>query len=92
MRRAGGYLLLSGGDARGDGPDIERDTFSCAHCNAVVVVEPLTIPEGFCLACQKHVCDPCKAILARTQKCVPFERRLEAVERRAQLLRAVAAG
>lgn len=86
MRNPGGYVLLSGGPA----PDLESDTFTCGHCNSIHVVPVGQAPPGLCLCCQKHVCVGCLAEMNRTLKCVPFEKRLDAFERRAQLRRAAA--
>ena len=83
MRRPGGQAEWSGGGQK----TVTRDTFSCCHCNAVVFVKPKADPSemgGFCRLCMKHVCKKCEAL----GKCVPFERRLEEIERRGKLLEA----
>jgi hypothetical protein len=82
MRRPGGYALWVDPDA----PTKERDTFTCAHCNGVVVVHPRPKPPpgGFCRMCMKSICDGCCDV----GSCTPFERKLDAMERRDRLLRA----
>lgn len=76
MRNPGGYLLITAPE----GPAIERDTFSCCHCNAIVVVKPGSgITRGWCGLEGKPHCGG-----ERCWPCVPFERRLEVMERRAR--------
>lgn len=73
-----------------DGKTYERDTFTCTHCNSVVIVEPRQDPAtmgGFCQMCMGHVCMPCAG-----QGCTPFEKKLDAIERRGRLLAAVERG
>ena len=68
---------------------IERDTMTCGHCNAVVHMHdlngtPLSGVLVHCHGCDRHVCVRC----AETPKCVPLEKRLEAMEARERLRRA----
>jgi hypothetical protein len=66
----------------------ERDTFTCAHCNSVVFVEPAKDPAslgGFCRLCMKNVCAKC----ADAGKCEPFEKKLEKMEARSRLLKSI---
>ena len=79
MRNAGGYFICTGPE----GVVEEGDTFTCCHCNSVVLVKPLVSMDkfgGFCTLCMKPTCPRCEHI----GECVPFEKRLEAVERRAR--------
>ncbi len=72
MRRPGGYAHWY----HGDGPDKERDTFTCPHCNGVVFVEPFAAPTdsgGWCGCCAKPICGRC----ADRGDCVPFEKMLD---------------
>lgn len=83
MRRPQGYLEITG-----NGPTIPRDTFSCVHCNRIVVLQLPGNPiigagasvdlGGFCLKCMKNLCGPC----ADLGVCVPFEKRLQQQELR----------
>jgi hypothetical protein len=62
-------------------------TFTCGHGNEVVVVRPGQDPSelgGFCRMCMKHLCATCAA----KGKCVPFEKKMEMMERRDRLRRA----
>lgn len=48
----------------------ESATYTCSHCNAVVVMEPKRTRErGFCRGCNQRICDPCVAIKAQTMTC-----------------------
>lgn len=83
MRRPQGYTLQTEpGKA-----DIERDTFTCPHDNVVVFVQPFQDPSemgGFCTLCNMHICRNCVG-----KPCVPFEKKIEAAERRERFLRSV---
>ncbi len=75
MRRPGGY----GHWFNGQGRDLERDTFTCKHCNSVVFVEPFQDPAaagGWCMNCAALICRECAG-----RECRPFERQLEREER-----------
>lgn len=57
-------------------PTREWDTITCAHGNEVFRVKE--DPGGFCLKCMKPICAKC----AYSGSCTPFEKQLEAWERR----------
>lgn len=64
----------------GDGPNIERDSITCVHCNSVVFLEPLKPAEdytGWCMHCMRFICLRCAA----TGECAPFERTIERMEK-----------
>jgi len=87
MRRPQGYLTVTEPGA----PTVEKDTFTCGHCNRVVVVEPACDPSamgGFCRLCMTHICETC----AGEGGCEPFEKKLEAMEARDRLRRAASGG
>lgn len=83
MRNAGGYGVIVDPEA----PTIEFDTFTCAHCNSISVVQPPPAPMvgGFCRMCMKNICDTC----CDNPTCVPFERKLEFAERKDRFFRAL---
>lgn len=86
MRRAQGYAVWT--DPSLDQITRERDTFTCAHCNKIVIVEPKADPAslgGFCRLCMKNVCGPC----ADQGKCEPFEKKLEKMEARARMFKSI---
>lgn len=78
----------------------EVDTCQCGHCNRHVNVKPGTAatvylipddagrfteaPGAFCRVCMSPICIPCDA----NGICTPFEKQLEAYERRQRLFRA----
>lgn len=84
MRRPQGYSQIWGtGLSNLDDPglaalhrDKECDTFTCAHCNSIVHVPPLTDPAdigGLCRVCDGLICPACTDLRA----CAPFEAKLE---------------
>lgn len=96
MYRAQGYAIIVDPDA----PVREFDTITCAHCQRIVFLKPGPgqrgfdpgdpacpspdhDPGGFCRMCMQPVCGPC----ADTGVCSPFEKKLQEMERRGQLLR-----
>ena len=89
MRNPGGYLHVFTPETTTE----EHDTFTCHHCNAVVVCDAPPAPPkgGFCLQCMSKICDKCEARpwAAENGKCVPFEKRLEQIEQRGRMLAAI---
>jgi len=83
MRTPGGYLIVTDPGA----PVYEQDTFTCIHCNRVVLVKPgMTITDfAWCRKCMKPVCEKerCQVV------CVPWERQMEINEARGKLHRAM---
>lgn len=81
MRQSQGYMVITG-PAAGAG---EWDTFTCAHCNRVKVVQPMQRAEdmgGICHLCgDKHkpsfICGNCVG-----KGCDPFEEKLKRMESR----------
>lgn len=73
-----GLVGKTKGYFRSDGPDgaVEGETFTCPHCNAIKVIDRTKAPPGICEHCWAPVCGA-KAC----QTCVPFEKKLEAMER-----------
>lgn len=97
MARPTGYATIVDPDR----PLVERDTVRCGHCTGVIFVKPGTAattylvldrqtqawreePGAFCRVCMRPVCLRCHDL----GRCLPFERRLEASERRDRLRRA----
>jgi hypothetical protein len=68
-------------------PVVEFDTFTCAHDNRVVIVKHGASPEecgGFCRLCMKAICPECVG-----KTCVPFEKRLDLVEKKGISFRSI---
>lgn len=81
MRRPGGYLICTSPDGV-----VEQETFTCAHDQRIVVVPHRADPTeigGMCYQCMKLVCPRCVAAAV----CSPFEKKLDAIERRHDTLR-----
>lgn len=67
--------------AVGAGQLFESPTITCAHCQVVVVLNPLrTRPRGYCPKCDRYVCDHpvCNAA------CRPFEQVIDQAQERAR--------
>lgn len=87
MRNPGGWAVLT----EPDKATIERDTFTCNHCNAVVHVNPKMDPlqqnkframvAEKCRMCMRHVCATCLGEM----RCLPFEKKLDAYEAKMRL-------
>lgn len=82
MRRAGGYAYTFdvGGIRQ------EADSFTCAHCNRIVIVKPKCDPMdlgGMCRICDKMICPTCVDL----GKCDPLEKKLEREEAKYRALR-----
>lgn len=70
-----------------DGTSKELDNFTCCHCNKnsfVDVGSSAADMGGWCFRCTKAVCKLCA-----TGPCIPFEKRLEAMEARERSLKSI---
>lgn len=86
--RPNGYATIVGPDH----PVKEMDTFTCGHCNTVVVCHSTDGGKvdigGSCRICWTLICGPC----ADKGKCDPFEKKLERMEQRGRLRRELGVG
>jgi hypothetical protein len=77
VRRPQGYAITKEPGKK----DIEEDTFTCAHCNAVRFVKPGVIvgfrQGAWCRLCGGYVCPRPEC----ANQCTPFEKKLEEMER-----------
>jgi hypothetical protein len=65
---------LSGGELT------ELPTYTCNHCNRVVLMNPQRTRErGFCRACNSYLCDECNAVRVQTMRCRTFEQHIDEV-------------
>lgn len=84
FRRPQGYGVVTDPDM--DVPDSEHDTFTCGHCQHLVIVPARCSPEklgGLCKRCDQLICPRCvdKGI------CDPWEEQMKRMEARATALR-----
>lgn len=78
--RQDGYLVVSGPDGT-----TEHDSLQCRHCGGHFLVVPGSGKRrGWCLMCSGPTCGKEGCV-----QCMPFEKRLEAFERRERLFRAL---
>lgn len=51
----------------------EADTYTCTHCQRVVIMNPERKRERYkCRGCNHHICDPCAALRAAGAPCKTF--------------------
>jgi hypothetical protein len=59
----------------------EAPTYTCSHCQFVVVLNPLRNRErAWCKKCDHYICDRCGTILAQTGICRPFKQIIDDVQ------------
>ena len=66
----------------------EMKTYTCQHCNSIVVMNPYRQRERqYCRRCDGYICDNCALVRQQTLTCKPFtavvDELLEAAERQA---------
>jgi hypothetical protein len=74
-------MLNPGGQATYHAPDgtvVEQDTYTCAHCNRIILLKPAQSPYGGCRQCGGMICSTCVGDVV----CKPWERRMEETEAR----------
>lgn len=67
---------------------VERDSFTCHHCGRITIVPPKADPAnlgGLCKQCMGLICPRCTT----DPRCVPLLKRIEQMEARDRLRRAV---
>jgi hypothetical protein len=84
----GGHLLIDNSPALGGKGLFEADTFTCTHCQCVVVKNKNRTRERYhCRGCNHLLCDNCAAEKIQTGICVTmvqkFDQMLERAERQA---------
>lgn len=64
----------------------EAPTYTCSHCQTVVVLNPLRNRErAWCKKCDHYICDGCGTALAQSSICKPFKQIIEEVQNAAAL-------
>lgn len=59
----------------------EAPTYTCSHCQTVVILNPLRQRErGHCRKCDHYVCDACNVIRIATGECKTFNQIIEEVQ------------
>ena len=68
-------IMVAQGLPAGSGRKVfESATFTCSHCERVVIMNPDRSRErGYCRKCDHYVCDGCEAERVRTGVCMPFK-------------------
>ncbi len=62
----------------------ECDTYTCSHCQVVVLMNPERARERYkCAGCNHHICDNCAADSAAGIPCKTFAQKVEAEMERA---------
>jgi hypothetical protein len=82
MRNPGGHYFI----CDESGVQQEHDTFTCRHCNRIVVVKPKADPAdmgGRCYVCDSLICKVCVA----RGLCDVIEKKLDRAEARDRLYR-----
>lgn len=93
LRNHEGYLLLDHRNSPGVPDEIVRGlglpvgagrnvfesaTFTCKHCQAVVILNPnRTRERAYCRGCDHLICDGCAAEKHRTGLCRTFEQKVD---------------
>lgn len=55
----------------------ESATFTCSHCEAIVIMNPDRSRErGYCRKCDHYVCDRCETERVKTGVCYPYKARI----------------
>jgi hypothetical protein len=76
------YLMI---DNRVSGGSLfEAPTYTCRHCQAVVVMNPgRTRERGYCRKCDGSICDNCVGIMHATLTCVPIDKVFDTLQEEA---------
>lgn len=62
----------------GRGGLVEMETYTCTHCQAVVVMNPARVRERYkCRGCAHHICDNCAADRAAGGPCKTFSQKID---------------
>jgi hypothetical protein len=92
-RRHEGYLLVDHRFSPGIAPELaaavgmpanagtglfEAPTYTCSHCQRVVVLNPNRLrPREYCAKCNHYICDGCAKLKAVTGECRTFKQIIE---------------
>lgn len=61
----------------------EADTYTCSHCQRVVILNPDRKRERYrCNGCDHHICDDCAAKKAVDGRCFTWEQKIDEMRER----------
>jgi len=59
----------------------EADTYTCSHCNSVVILNPARVRERYkCNGCNHHLCDNCASLRYAGAPCKTMLQVLEEIQ------------
>lgn len=71
-----GYLQLD--DRNSGGANVEAATYTCTHCECVVVMHPERKRERFtCRGCNHLICDGCAVLATAGERCKTYAQKLD---------------
>ena len=75
------HILLAAGLPVNAGRGLfEAPTFTCSHCQAVVILNPNRQQDRhYCRRCDHLICDTCAGVMAQTKECRPFSMYIDEV-------------
>jgi hypothetical protein len=63
----------------------EADTYTCTHCERIVVMNPERKRERYkCSKCNHHICDDCAAAMYAGAECVPVKALADRIQEQAE--------
>lgn len=67
-----------------EGPrHFEADTYTCSHCQFVVVMNPARKRERYkCKGCNHHICDGCEALKFAGAPCKTYAQKVDEIQER----------
>jgi DNA-directed RNA polymerase subunit RPC12/RpoP len=76
LPRGAGWLEVD--NRASAGGYFEADTYTCTHCGAVVVMNPLRKRERYkCNGCSHHICDDCAAKRLAGEPCKTLAQKID---------------
>lgn len=61
----------------------EAPTYTCSHCQAVVIMNPLRNRErAYCSGCDRYICDGCGVAKSQGVMCKPYVQLIDEMQER----------
>ena len=58
----------------------EASVYTCNHCQSVVVINPSRTRErGYCMKCNRNLCDLCYSVKTRTGECLSISKTVDEI-------------